>query len=157
MLKVRLIWVGKTRQPFAKDGASLYEKRLRPFLALECVELRAASHSGREDAVATMQESQAILGKIGEGERVILLDELGTGVSSRGLANWLSEAAKDAVPALTFIIGGAYGVAPAVRKRADRVLSLSKMTFPHQIVRLLLTEQLYRAATLNAGHGYHHD
>jgi len=157
MLKVRLIWVGKTRQGFAKEGMAFFEKRLRPFVLLETVEIKAASHSGRDAAIAVGQEGEAILGKIGPDERVVLLDETGDLIDSRGLAGWLKGAAEESVAALTFVIGGAYGVDSSVRKRAQRILALSPMTFPHQLVRLIIMEQLYRAATLNAGHGYHHD
>ena len=157
MLNIRLIWVGKSRQSFVKEGLAFFLKRLRPYAQVECVEVRSANHSGREAAAAVNQESEAILNRINMGERVILLDERGKALDSHALADWLAQDAMAGVTSVVFIIGGAHGVNEAVRQRADKTLSLSKMTLPHQLVRLFLVEQLYRASTLNAGHGYHHD
>ena len=151
MNRIRVIWVGKTAKGFPQDGVDHYLERIRPYREIECVDIRPADHSGRDPARALRVEGEAILKRIEDRERVILLDEGGTALSSPGLARWLEER-----PAATFVIGGAHGIDGRVAARADDRLSLSKLTLPHQLVRIVLLEQLYRAFTLQHGHAYHH-
>ena len=151
MQRFRVLWVGKTAKGFPTEGVAYYQKRIRPLAELECVEIRAASHSGRDPAQALQAEGAALLRRIAPQERVILLDEGGIELTSPRLADWLAERQ----PAV-FVIGGAYGVDPAVRARAEHRLSLSRLTLPHQLVRIVLLEQLYRALTIRQGHAYHH-
>ena len=151
MSRIRVIWVGKTVNGFPQDGVDHYLKRIRPYREIECVDVRPGDHSGRDPAQALRVEGEAILKRIEDRARVILLDERGTALSSPDLARWLEER-----PAATFVIGGAYGIDGRVVARADDRLSLSKLTLPHQLVRIVLLEQLYRAFTLQHGHAYHH-
>lgn len=151
MSRIRVIWVGKTAKGFPQDGVDHYLKRIRPYREIECVDVRPGDHSGRDPVQALRMEGEAILKRIDDRARVILLDERGTALSSPDLARWLEER-----PAATFVIGGAYGIDGRVVARADDRLSLSKLTLPHQLVRIVLLEQLYRAFTLQHGHAYHH-
>lgn len=153
MSRLRVLWVGRTDKGFPREGVAHYERRIRPLVPLECIEVKAADHSGRNRVQALAAEADALLRRLGAGDTVVLLDERGAQPTSRELAGWLD--ALEQGP-MAFVIGGAYGVDPAVRRRARRVLSLSRLTLPHQLVRIVLLEQLYRALTIRAGHGYHH-
>ena len=157
MLRLRVIWVGKCKRGFAQDGVAHYRKRIKPLGDLECVEIRAASHSGREKNAARKAESGAILKQMGSRGSMVLLDERGRQPSSRELAEMLEAAAMIDGQSITFVLGGAYGVDSRVRSAASETISLSRLTFPHQLARVVLLEQLYRALTLTAGHNYHHD
>lgn len=157
MQNIRLIWVGKSRQDFVRLGVEHYRERIKPFCRLELLEVRPAGHSGRGQAKSVGLESGALLKRLGERERVLLLDEGGRLLSSRELAGLLNQQGAEGGSSITFLLGGAHGVDERIKARADETLSLSRMTFPHQLARLILLEQLYRALTLNAGHAYHHD
>lgn len=157
MAGLRIIWIGKTKERFVTDGIEFYRKRLAPFHPVELVEVRAAAHSGRTKQEALRQEAEAVLKRAGREAFVVLLDEKGEQLGTAGLAVKMRSLLSGHGNAITFIVGGAYGVNGAVRKRADWVLSLSRLTLPHQLVRVVLLEQLYRVASLNAGHQYHHE
>jgi 23S rRNA (pseudouridine1915-N3)-methyltransferase len=112
--------------------------------------------SGRSDNIARQQETVKLLARCKPNDVLWLLDEVGTQISSPQLGKRLESAQNSAVAHIIIVIGGAYGVDDTLRKRADFVWSLSQLVFPHQIVRLLLAEQLYRAYEINRGSGYHH-
>lgn len=151
-MSVRVLAVGKKHESWVSDGISRYEKRLRkPF---DC-HWQLLPHSSREGDAARAEESERILAKLDRDAFVVLLDERGRNVDSPALAATL-RGAFDAGRAVTVIIGGAYGVSDQVRSRAGFVWSLSKLVFPHQLVRLILAEQLYRAQEIAAGRPYHH-
>ena len=134
------------------DGIERYEKRLRkPFDA----SWQLLPHSAREGEAARAEESDRILSKLDRDAFVVLLDERGQNVDSPALASRL-QGAFDSSKQVAVIIGGAYGVDDRVRQRADFVWSLSKLVFPHQLVRLILAEQLYRAQEIAGGRPYHH-
>lgn len=102
-------------------------------------------------------EGKKILGEIQPGDFVVLLDERGKEFSSRQFAEFINKKSIELPKSLVFIVGGPYGFSPKVYERADALLSLSKMTFPHELVRLFFVEQLYRAGTISKGEPYHHD
>jgi 23S rRNA (pseudouridine1915-N3)-methyltransferase len=154
---LRVVWVGRSQPRFVQEGIAFYRERIAPYQPLELVEVRAAGHSGREPAQALRREGEAILKRIAPADDVALLDERGRQLDTRALADWLGRRQARGGGALTFVVGGAYGVDEAVRRRADDVLALSRLTLPHQLVRVVLLEQLYRVLSLRAGHGYHHD
>jgi 23S rRNA (pseudouridine1915-N3)-methyltransferase len=152
-MQVRIISVGK-RQPAALRGIEQgYEKRMRQTLPLEWHYVSPSAIT--EASVAVRKESEQILRLLSPDVFVVLLDERGQQLTSPDLAlqldTWLT-----GVKELIFIIGGAYGVDKTVRQRADLVWSLSALVLPHELVRTLLTEQLYRACTIRAGIPYHH-
>ncbi|WP_205879312.1 23S rRNA (pseudouridine(1915)-N(3))-methyltransferase RlmH [Leucobacter triazinivorans] len=151
-MPIRILAVGKKHESWVADGIGRYEKRLRkPFDA----SWQLLPHSSREGDAARAEESERILAKLDRGAFVVLLDERGQGVDSPALARTL-RGAFDSGRTVTVVIGGAYGVEDRVRERADFVWSLSQLVFPHQLVRLILAEQLYRAQEISAGRPYHH-
>lgn len=151
-MSVRILAVGKRHEAWVADGIDRYEKRLRkPFDA----SWQLLPHSSREGDAARAEESERILAKVDRDAFLVLLDERGRNVDSPALASAL-RGAFDSGRTVTVVIGGAYGVSDRVRERADFVWSLSKLVFPHQLVRLILAEQLYRAQEISAGRPYHH-
>ncbi len=156
MVRVRILCVGRTESGFIRDGVEHYLKRLGPLQAVEWEEVRAAGHSGRSQEQALAAEGEAILKRVKPNERLILLDERGRSMTSPGLAEWLQHLQGMDISSAVLLVGGAYGVSPQVRRRSDELLSLSPLTLPHQLVRIVLLEQLYRAATILAGQPYHH-
>lgn len=134
------------------DGLEYYQKRLRAPWNIEWVLL---ANSSLEGSRARQEESERILKHIKPDHFVILLDERGNNLSSPELSALLEEQFTHGQP-VVIIIGGAFGVSSELRERADIVWSLSKLVFPHQLVRLVLTEQLYRAQEIAKGSGYHH-
>jgi 23S rRNA (pseudouridine1915-N3)-methyltransferase len=151
-MSVRVLAVGKKHESWIRDGIGRYEIRLRrPFI----VEWVFLPHSSRENVAAREEESARLLTHISKEEFVILLDERGSLLTSPDLAHQL-QVPLESSRLVTILIGGAYGVDETVHHRADKVWSLSPLVFPHQLVRLLLIEQLYRAQEIVAGHPYHH-
>ncbi|MFO1409529.1 MAG: 23S rRNA (pseudouridine(1915)-N(3))-methyltransferase RlmH [Steroidobacteraceae bacterium] len=156
-MRLRVIAVG-TRQPQWVDAAfGDYARRLRAPLAVELTELPAARRSATTPAERAMEEEgRRILAALAPREHVVALDEHGTQFSTAELARWLEERRRSGQD-LACIVGGADGLAPAVLARAARRWSLSRLTLPHGLVRVVLIEQLYRATTLLAGHPYHRE
>lgn len=154
-MKLRLICVGKLND-WQRAAAADYSERLQHYVGFECVELKEEK-GGRKDAPAVLlkREGERILARVGDAERVMVLDERGRQFSSEGLAALLEEEMLHTSRDWCLIIGGAYGVDPEVHKRADLCLSLSKMTFTHQMARIFLLEQLYRSATIIRREPYH--
>ena len=151
-VSVRVLAVGKKHEQWVAEGITRYEQRLRkPF----DVTWQLLPHSAREGEAERAEESDRILAKADPDSFLILLDERGRNLDSPGLAGAL-QAEFDAGRRVTVVIGGAYGVDDRVRERAGLVWSLSKLVFPHQLVRLILAEQLYRAQEIAAGRPYHH-
>ena len=151
-MSAKILAVGKKHESWVADGIGRYEKRLRkPF----DTSWQLLAHSAREGDAARSEESDRILAKVNTGEFVVLLDERGRNVPSPELAATLQRAF-DASRTVVLVIGGAYGVDDRVRQRADFVWSLSKLVFPHQLVRLIVAEQLYRAQEIANGRPYHH-
>lgn len=149
---IRILAVGKKHEPWVTEGIGRYEKRLkRPFN----VEWTVLPHSAHENDAARREESVRILGRLEKDDFVVLLDERGTELDSPALSKTLLAPLERSVR-VVLIIGGAYGVDDSVRERADFVWSLSPLVFPHQLVRLILVEQVYRAQEIAAGGSYHH-
>lgn len=150
-MSVRTLTIGKKHESWITDGIARYERRLRKPFDLNW---QLLPHSSREGDAARVEESDRILAKLGD-DFAILLDERGRNVDSPEFSRVL-RGALDAGRSVALIIGGAYGVDDRVRARADFTWSLSKLVFPHQLVRLIVTEQLYRAQEIDAGRPYHH-
>ncbi|NLB46458.1 MAG: 23S rRNA (pseudouridine(1915)-N(3))-methyltransferase RlmH [Microbacteriaceae bacterium] len=147
-----MLAVGKKHETWVTDGIDRYEKRLRkPF----DVTWQLLPHSSREGDAARSEEPDRLLSRVDRDHFVMLLDERGRNLDSPELARTL-QGAFDTSRTVVLIIGGAYGVDDRVRARADVVWSLSKLVFPHQLVRLIVAEQLYRAQEISAGRPYHH-
>ena len=152
-MPIKIIAVGKKHESWVAEGIERYQKRLRvPFL-LEWVLL---PHSSLEGDRAREEESERILARLSANDFVVLLDERGKSLSSPALSQLLS-AQLNTSRTVVCIIGGAYGVDATVHARSDVIWSLSALVFPHQLVRLLLSEQIYRAEQIQRGSSYHHD
>ena len=156
-MRVSLITVGKTDIKWVSEGLEVYSSRLRhyiPFEIREIPELKNVSALSR-DQIKTA-EGKLILKSLKDSDELILLDERGKEYRSVEFADWLQKrmtAGRDIV----FVIGGAYGFSQEVYQRAGGMVSLSKMTFSHQMVRTIFVEQLYRALTILKGESYHHE
>lgn len=151
-MPIRILCVGKKHEGWVADGIERYKKRLQKPFMLEWVLL---PHSAREGVAARQEESERILSRLPGDEYVILLDERGKLYDSPSLSALLLDPLQLSKN-VTIIIGGAYGVDGTVHARANIVWSLSPLVFPHQLVRLILTEQLYRAQEIASGGPYHH-
>jgi 23S rRNA (pseudouridine1915-N3)-methyltransferase len=151
-LKILFLWVGKTDDREYARGIERYRERIEKWARVE--ERVVRPESERSDAAAH-REGARVLAQVDERDRLIALDEGGRARSTSSFAEWLA-AHRDRDPRrLVFVVGGASGLAPEVLARAEETLSLSPMTFPHQVARLLLLEQVYRALSVSAGLRYH--
>lgn len=152
-MPIRIIAIGKKHENWVSEGIERYENRLKvPF---SCG-WQLLPHSSRSDIAAREEESVRILERLKPGDFVILLDERGTLYDSPSISRLLLVPLQRS-QSVIIIIGGAYGVNQAVHERANVIWSLSPLVFPHQLVRLLLVEQLYRAQGIAGGHPYHHE
>lgn len=145
---INIIAVGKKHDPNITDAINDYEKRLRAPFEVKWVLLPYSAKNGDE---ARQDESERIISQLRPADFVVLLDERGQDLSSSDFSALLTSQQN-----IVIIIGGAYGVNDELRQRADRVISLSAMVFPHQLVRLILIEQIYRAQAIATNHPYHH-
>lgn len=153
-MNFRLLLVGRSERGLVTDGVDHYLGRLTRTFLVEQVVLPEAGKG--EPAYQQRVESERILAALKPGERVVVLDERGTHLTSPQFAGRIGTWRDQGVRKVVFVIGGAYGMTDEVRQRADLVLALSAMTFPHQLVRVLFAEQLYRAAAILQGSPYHH-
>ncbi len=151
-MTLKLLVVGKKHEAWLDEGIERYQKRLKRPYEIEWVYL---AHSAYDGLKARQDESGRILLRLNANDYVILLDERGKMLDSPALSAQLT-AKLDVSQPVTLIIGGAYGVDETVHRRADFVWSLSPLVFPHQLVRLILIEQLYRAQEIAHGNPYHH-
>jgi len=152
-MAIRILAIGKKHEAWVEAGIERYETRLKQPFNTEWVLL---PHSAREGLQAREDESERLLARIRPDDYVVLLDERGKLLDSPGLSRLLLQPLERSKP-VVLIIGGAYGVGTSVHDRADAVWSLSPLVFPHQLVRLLLAEQLYRAQEIAGGRPYHHE
>lgn len=150
---ITIVAVGKKHESWIQDGLERYQKRLKKPFDVKWVLL---PHSAKNGQAARKTESEAILSRLPERDFVVLLDETGVLYDSPTLARQVESVFSQGA-SITFVIGGAYGVNEAVRERAHIVWSLSPLVFPHQLVRLILIEQLYRTQEIIRGTPYHHD
>ena len=156
-MRIRLIAVGERMPRWVDEVVADYTQRLVGSLKVALVEVPAGQRSSRGDPAQAMQtEAQRILALIKPGEFMVALDERGRQMNTRELASWLSGRMTDGRD-LAFVIGGPDGLGAEVLARSDQKLSLSKLTLPHPLVRVVLAEQLYRAHTVLSGHPYHRD
>lgn len=155
-MHIRLIAVGDRQPAWIDDAVANYARRLPPQWRFRLDRVPAARRSGKQSAAARREESRVILAKIASGERMVLLDERGQQLSSTELASRLASWQADGSD-LSFVIGGPDGVADDCRARADFTWSLSRLTLPHGVARVVVAEQLYRAWSVASGHPYHRD
>ena len=157
-MKISLITVGKTDIAWVRQGLDMYVSRLKhyaPFEVIEIPELKNVSALSKEQIKS--KEGELVLKYVKPADDLILLDEHGKELRSIEFAKYLEDKMISSGRDIVFVIGGAYGFCPEVYERANGKISLSKMTFSHQIVRTIFAEQLYRAFTIIRGEPYHHE
>ena len=156
-MKIQLLLMGKTRFPFIKEGMDEYLKRLKRYSDFRIRELPDLRNAGSWPRSRIKQEEgKTIVKALSTKDYVVLLDERGKEIGSLGFAEFIDRQLQDSKKSLVFVIGGAYGFSAEVYERGNMLLSLSKMTFSHQMIPLFFIEQLYRAYTIIRGTPYHH-
>lgn len=154
---VRLLVVGKTDMPWVRAGLDLYASRIVHYVRFEVKEIPELKNVGALSEAQIKEKEGALILKEAAGSEIILLDERGKEFRSVEFASELQKRLSRGGKDLCFVIGGAYGFSPEVYAAASDKLSLSKMTFSHQMVRVVFAEQLYRAFTIMKGEPYHHE
>lgn len=159
MLSIRLVCVGKLREQFFVDAFNEYSKRLSAYCKFECAELNetklGSSPSDKEIAAALDKEAADIERALGKDAYVIAMCVEGIQLKSEDLAQRISSLAVAGRGRICLVIGGSFGISPRIKQRADMRLSMSKMTFPHHLARVMLAEQIYRAFKISEGSKYH--
>jgi 23S rRNA (pseudouridine1915-N3)-methyltransferase len=156
-MKIQICSVGKTHETYIEEGITIFCNRINHYFPISWQILSPPKQAANMDAtVLKEEEGKKILEFLQPTDKLILLDERGKNLHSPELANLLQQHADQGTKNLVFLIGGAYGVSDAVKKRADFCWSLSNLVFPHMLVRLILAEQLYRACTIMRNEKYHH-
>ena len=158
-MKIKIVTVGKLKEKYLKDGIAEYSKRISRFATVEMIELADEKTPDRasdsENAKILDVEGNRILSKIGEREFVVVLAIEGKTLSSEEFSKQLEQASINCSSTLTFVIGGSLGLSKEVKKRANLSVSFGRLTLPHQLMRLVLVEQIYRAFTIQQGSPYH--
>lgn len=152
-MKITLLWIGKTKDPRLRQLVNEYAERIRRFLELSILELKPGV--GKTPGQILSQEEDRLLEKFGDQDLVVLMDPQGMELTSVELANWMGEFRDHSGKNLVFVLGGHGGVGARVKSRAQRLLSLSRMTLTHEISRMVLMEQVYRALTMLHHVPYH--
>ncbi|MBG9374818.1 23S rRNA (pseudouridine(1915)-N(3))-methyltransferase RlmH [Panacibacter sp. DH6] len=156
-MKILLCSTGKAHEPYIKHGVEDFTHRIGKYFAAGWQVIAPPKNAAAlSDNELKKQEAKAILQVLSKDDYLILLDERGTQLSSPDLANLLQQRANERSKRLVFLIGGAFGVDATVNDRANFTWSLSKLVFPHMLVRLILAEQVYRACTILKNEKYHH-
>ena len=158
-MKIKLVTVGKLKEKYLKDGIAEYSKRISRFATVEMIELADEKTPDRasdsENEKILNLEGNRILSKIGDREFVVVLAIEGKTLSSEEFSSQLEQASINGSSTLTFVIGGSLGLSKEVKKRANLSVSFGRLTLPHQLMRLVLIEQIYRAFTIQQGSPYH--
>ena len=159
MQRISIICVGKLKEKYLRDAVSEYSKRLQTMCRFEIIEVdeeKICDDPGETQIKNTLvNEGKRILSKIGRDTFVTAMCIEGSQMSSLKLAQLFADKAVRGISSMAFVIGGSYGLSDEVKKRADLRLSMSEMTFPHQLARVMLCEQIYRAFSINSGSKYH--
>ncbi|MCB0635662.1 MAG: 23S rRNA (pseudouridine(1915)-N(3))-methyltransferase RlmH [Lewinella sp.] len=157
-MKVEVWCIGKTAEAYLREGIAVYEKRLQRYLPFALEVLPDVKGAGKLSATQLCErEGEQVLQRLRPEDGLILLDERGKEMGSVALAHWLDKQLQQPYRRLVLLIGGAFGFSPAVYSRAQDQLALSQLTFSHQMVRLFLLEQLYRAMTILRNEPYHNE
>lgn len=152
-MRLKVLWVGKNREEWVRESVADYSGRIRRYNPFEIIEVR--EEKGAEAEEMRRRECERLERQIPAGATLVLLDERGRQMDSPGLARFVEKERDTGTGNLIFVIGGAYGFSEEFRRKGS-LLSLSKMTFTHQMVRVFLLEQLYRAFTIMNNEPYHH-
>ena len=156
-MKVKFICIGRTGKDFLIAGENEYLKRLQHYISIERIEIPDIKNAKKLSIEQIKdQEGKEILAKVSSGEQIVLLDENGTIFSSVQFADFMQQKFNQGGKGIVFVVGGAYGFSEEVYKATVSKISLSKMTFSHQMIRMIFFEQLYRSMTILKGEPYHH-
>ncbi|MEG0796947.1 MAG: 23S rRNA (pseudouridine(1915)-N(3))-methyltransferase RlmH [Odoribacter sp.] len=157
-MKICLLVIGKTDAAYIREGIAEYEKRLGRYIPYEMKVIADVKNAkNMSEILQKEKEGELLLEQFQQTDVVILLDENGRQYSSVGFSEFLAQKMLNGTKRLIFVIGGPYGFSEAIYQRANDKISLSKMTFSHQMVRMIFAEQLYRAMTIMKGEPYHHE
>lgn len=155
-MKIKTIFVGKLQDRYLKEGIDTYRDRISRYVPIELAEVEDEAVTAKADhARVKLKEAEKILKRVSPDSILVALDERGKGFSSEGLAGFIKKSMDSGAKEISFVVGGSLGLGEKVRERSDLVLSLSQMTFTHQMVRIILLEQIYRAFTIIRGEPYH--
>lgn len=156
-MSIDFYFIGKTNEEYLKTGISEYIKRLGKYANVKIIELQLPKkYKNMPTENLKKAEAEKVLSKLSSKDYVIVLDEIGKSLSSKELAVFISKKMTESVSSICFVVGGAFGIDSQLKKRADLILSFSKMTFSHQMIRLFLVEQTYRAFSIINNSAYHH-
>jgi 23S rRNA (pseudouridine1915-N3)-methyltransferase len=157
-VKIKLIVIGKTDQPYLQNGIEIYHQRIPHYLPFDYVVIPDIKNTRKlSEDQQKEKEGSLILDQLKAGDELILLDEKGKTFRSTEFARFLEKKMLGGIKNLVFVIGGPYGFSDTVYQKATGKVSLSKMTFSHQLIRLIFSEQLYRGLTILKGEPYHHE
>jgi 23S rRNA (pseudouridine1915-N3)-methyltransferase len=156
-MKLSFWSIGKSHEPYIKPGVEDFTKRISRYFKTDWNIIPVPKNAGMFSEIdLRKKEGETILDWLDKDDYLVALDENGKQLDSEGLSAFIQARANASVKQIIFLIGGAYGIDSSVLKRANFTLSLSKLTFPHQLVRLILAEQVYRACTILKNEKYHH-
>jgi 23S rRNA (pseudouridine1915-N3)-methyltransferase len=156
-MKIQFWSVGKAHEPYVKDGVEMFTKRISHYYPVEWNIIAMPKNTAMlSEMDLKKKEGETILNFLQKDDYLVLLDERGKQLKSEELAKFIEQRANESVKKMVFLIGGAFGVSDEVMKRANYKWSLSNLVFPHQLVRLILAEQVYRACTIIKSEKYHH-
>ena len=155
-MKIQIWSVGKAHESFVKEGIEMFTKRITHYFPAEWNIISGPKNAVTDITMLKQKEGEIILSALAKEDYLVLLDEKGKSISSEAFSIFLEQRAISSVKNIIFLIGGAYGVSEGVMKRADFTWSLSHLVFPHQLVRLIVAEQLYRACSIIRNEKYHH-
>ena len=156
-MKINFWTIGKSHESFVKEGVEMFTKRISNYFPVEWTIVPMPKNAGiMEPAMLKIKEGEALSALINKEDYVILLDERGKSFTSEGFSKFLEQRTIESTRNLIFIIGGAYGVSDVIMRRANFIWCLSSLVFPHQLVRLVLAEQVYRACSIIKNEKYHH-
>lgn len=157
-MKIILLSIGKTDEAYLKTGIDLYLKRLRHYISFEMVEVaQVRKTASMAPEVIKSREAELLIKYLEKADAVVLLDEHGSEFSSVQFSSFIQKRMNSGIRELVFVVGGAWGFADILHNKAHFKISLSRMTFSHQMVRLFFVEQLYRAFTILKGENYHNE
>lgn len=157
-MKIKILCVGKIKEKFFNDALLEYKKRLSGYCKIEIIEvndekIKYENESNKQ--IAMKKEGERLLAKIKDNDYLVTLEIKGEKMSSENLANKINKLSIEGVSNIVFLIGGSYGISKEVRNRSNFSLSFSEMTFPHQLMRVVLLEQIYRVFKINKNEPYH--
>ena len=155
-MKMKCVGIGKTVGAYGIEQVQNYVKRIQRFIPFEWIEIKEVKHHKKNPVNSLQVEEQLIMKHVGDRDALILFDEKGKQMDSEAFAQFIDKYSLTHSGNLVFCLGGAYGFGNSLRKRANGMVSLSPMTFPHQLARVVALEQVYRACTINNNHPYHH-